>query len=303
MIRYIKRILVEPIRWYCRYSPIARGKGSLEKIGLKILGTIDVLIKSKEKTKFSLSFPRDKGWECIYFRGTCEEGTSQIMKKLLRKESIVLDVGANIGWYTTLAARYISAGECHSFEPVPFIFNELDQNCEINKVGRNVFLNQVALGKGRREVEMYTFDLLPHGHASLSSAVGAGESHSHKAKMISLNDYMRDNNINKIDLIKIDVEGAELDVLEGGGAIFELSNAPIWIFEMNKEAANKFGNSPEDLLKFLEKKGAYKFCKIRSAWGELVEMKSVNDYAHGDNVICVPVERKREWEIIKSLFK
>jgi len=256
-----------------------------------------VIASSQDKSKFILSFPEDVGWQDIYFYRMFEKGTTGILRRILEENSIVFDIGANIGWYTILMAKICTRGQCHAFEPVPFIFEKLRRNCFLNNLGDNLFLNQLALGEKETTVELHTFDGLSHAHSSLST-LGRDDYSIHKAYMTTIDEYIKTNAIKRIDFIKIDVEGAELSVLQGAKTVFYLDPPPIWVIEMNKETANKFGYSSTDLLRFLERHGSYGFYRIVGAWRDIVPMKSVEDYEHGDNVLCIPSARQDKLRIL-----
>ena len=66
----------------------------------------------------------------------------------MRPEDVVLDIGANFGWFTTLFAQWVGdAGRVHSFEPVPFIGDLTAETVALNGVGRHVDLNHFGLGQ------------------------------------------------------------------------------------------------------------------------------------------------------------
>src|SRR6266511_4198530 len=101
----LRRALVLPIRWYLRVVPLAYGRTRLMSLGARILGTGPHVVCSCDNRRFKLRFPRDCGWERLYFLRTFETGTTEALSKILRADDVTIDVGANIGWYTTLFAR------------------------------------------------------------------------------------------------------------------------------------------------------------------------------------------------------
>ncbi|MGF7117962.1 FkbM family methyltransferase [Methanobacterium oryzae] len=244
----------------------------------------ELITDSKDGRTFIFNFPRDYGAETVYLLGEYETETSNIFKKIIKKDDIIFDLGANYGWYTTLFAKLAYQGYCHAFEPIEWIFNSLKRNCRINHLD-NVFLNQLAVGDSIKEVEMFVFDELPHGHSSISN-YASNEYISSKSQMITLNNYISTNDIDKIDLIKCDIEGSELKMLEGATDLFELKKPPIWIFEMNKETSDALGFSPSAILEFLMQFYEYKFFSVENGWGKIKEMNDIYDYKDGDNVFC-----------------
>ncbi len=285
-----KKAIVSFISWYGQSFPIDFGKAKLQRAVLKILGIRQAVVTTREGNKLLFKFPEDRAWETAYFRGTYETGTTDLLKKILQSDDVVIDIGANVGWYTVLISKIVSRGHCFAVEPVPMMFQRAQENCRINGLTGNVTLSNLALGEKDGSVELYTFKNLPHGYSSLSSQGRSEYTVSH-AEMITLDHYLERERIGKLDLIKIDVEGAELSVLHGASGLLSRQEPPMWIMEMNKETAASFGHAPQELLAHLQSFGEYKFFRVVHAWGETLPMRSITDYEHGDNVLCVPVSR------------
>lgn len=279
------------IRLYCSTSPIEFGKGRFQKIGRSFLEGKTIQVPSKHGVSLELTFPEDAGWEMLFYRGTFETGTTEAFHKLLRKDDVIIDIGANLGWYTILASKIANQGTCHAFEPVPFIYKKLRRNCQINGLKNQVIFHNMALGDSEdSEVVLYTFKGLYHGHSSLST-LGREDYQESRVPMTTLDAYVNKNSINRIDLIKMDTEGAELKVLEGADQVLRRESPPIWVIELNKETSAKFGHTPTDLLDFMASKNDYRFYRIVRGWGRIKPMNSTSDYQNGDNVICLPASR------------
>jgi FkbM family methyltransferase len=231
--------------------------------------------------------PDDASWFSIYFDGNFETGTLELMKKVVRKDDVILDIGANLGWYTAHLSKLMDIQHCHAFEPVPEIFNKLKKHCEINGVNPKVSLHQCALGDKNGTIELHTFPDLPHGHSSISTLGKTNYVTSH-APMFTLDGFINEHKLDKIDFIKMDVEGAEALVLSGAEQLLKRENAPIWVIELNIETAASFGHTPADLLNTLLKYQDYDFYKVERGWGATRKMSSVRDYENGDNAVCVP---------------
>jgi FkbM family methyltransferase len=208
--------------------------------------------------------------------------------------NIFLDIGANIGWYTTLIAKTFPNSACHSFEPHPLIYSALSENVKVNNLN-NVSINNIGLSDSPGTATLNQFAGLGHGHSSIEK-VEKKVNNTFDIELTTLDSYIKENDIKNIDLIKIDVEGAELDVLRGSTSMMT-KNQPVWVIEMNKETAEKFHHQPQDLLRFLEKYNGYEYYRVQSAWGKVYRMESIDDYSHGDNVICIP---KNNIELIKK---
>jgi FkbM family methyltransferase len=293
----ISTALLRAARWYSRHIPLQKGKAPLQQALVKFLGPVELTAQADGAGEFLLRFPEDSGWEALYFEGTFETGTSRALLHLIRPDDVVFDIGANIGWFTILLAKKVIRGTCHAFEPQPSVFDRLCRVCALNKVENRVVLNQLALGDHEGSVELYSFKHLGSGHASMSS-LGRNDFTATSVPLLRVDTYLSKQGVSKVDLIKIDVEGAELGVLRGAQTLLHHPDPPIWILEMNIETAKVFGYVPADLLRLLQENGNYRFYRVVQGWGEVVPMKTTTDYEHADNVICVPESR---WDRLSFL--
>ena len=279
------------IRFYCSHSPIEFGKGRLQKIGRKYLYGKTLEVPTQHGVKVEITLPEDAGWEMLFYRRTFETGTTEAFTHLLRSDDVFLDIGANIGWYTLIASQLATDGEVHAFEPVPFIFDKLQRNWKLNQFKNNVHFNNFALGdKEDGKIEIYTFQGLYHGHSSLST-LDRDDYKASSVHMTTLDRYIIDNDVQRVDLIKMDTEGAELNVLEGAVELLKRKMPPIWVIELNTETSASFGHTPADVLDFIATHNDYRFYRIDRGWGKLQPMTSTRDYQNGDNAVCVPVVR------------
>jgi FkbM family methyltransferase len=245
------------------------------------------VVHAVDDRKFALRFPRDRGWEQLYFAGIWEAGTTEVLRRLLRSDDVTFDIGANLGWYTTLFALQAPGGHCHAFEPQPSVFEELVANCRLNGIEANVTLNNVGVADCQGSATIYDFRDLPHGHASLSPVLSR-PAQATACKITTIDEYRQAHSIERIDFVKVDVEGAELLVLKGSQSLFDLKPSPMWLLEINCDTSRAFGYVPLDLLQLLAARDDFRFFRIVAASGELLPMKRIDDCAHADNVLCVP---------------
>jgi len=270
---------------YCRLGPIAKGKSHVRKLGLSILGGGRVEAHSRHAPlRFDLTLPEDSPWAPVLFDGTFETGTLKAIKKILPRDGVTLDIGANLGWYAMHMAFW--SGECHAFEPVPLIFSKLRKNCELNGLGK-IQLNNLALSNHAGVATMHTFPGEPDGHSSMSD-LGHKNFQSCAVRTITLDSYVAGRRISRVDLVKLDVEGAEMLILRGASA-FLASSRTTWVIEINTRTSRAFGYKPASLLEFLLRFRKYEFHRVVGGWGKVRLMRSPNDYEHGDNVICIPI--------------
>lgn len=125
-----------------------------------------------------------------------------------KKIEVIFDIGANVGTFTILSSMLFSPKKIYSFEPVPTIFSCLEKNTAKLK---NVFLNNLAVSNFVGTSYM-NFD---ESNSSISSF--SSNSKGVSVSTTTLKDFVNQNNIKKIDLLKIDVESFESLVLDGCG--------------------------------------------------------------------------------------
>jgi FkbM family methyltransferase len=148
----------------------------------------------------------------LVFQGTYEKYTTVLFKRLVGKGMNVIDVGANIGYYTLLAAKLIGEkGKVFAFEPEPRNYALLLRNIELNGY-KNVIPQQKAVSNKAGKVKLFLDRLEPGAHSLYKVRQSAKEAIAVDA--ISLDEFFAGKE-SPIDIIKIDVEGAEMAVLLG----------------------------------------------------------------------------------------
>ena len=125
--------------------------------------------------------------------------------------NVVLDVGANKGYYTSLFSILVGRhGEVHSFEPVPESYKELlDLKTELD----NVFTNNLAVGQ-KCGAATINYDPFDSEKATLKDTTSSLPNR-HQTQVISIDEYVEKHELSNVDFIKCDVEGFELEVLHG----------------------------------------------------------------------------------------
>ncbi|MBD1847247.1 FkbM family methyltransferase [Cyanobacteria bacterium FACHB-63] len=196
----------------------------------------------------------------IYFMGTYEPIESYVFSQLLAPEMVVVDIGANIGQYTLLAATAIGEqGSVHSFEPVPKLFERMKSNVRRNQLS-NVRLNSVGIWQ---ETTAMQLGLLSdsENHCELYSVGFSSGINQVTATAIALDDYVREQNLHQIDLIKMDIEGAEYSALLGMKNTL-LSFYPTLLLEINRPALKNVGRTPEEIWQLMVEELKYDVYRI-----------------------------------------
>lgn len=125
----------------------------------------------------------------------------------IKRDDVIFDIGAHV-WYFSIYAAY-RAKQVHSFEPFYKNFIQLQENIKINDL-KNVVSNNIALGDSQGEVEFYEHQ----SHTGCHSLYKRGGIYNHiTVKKETLGQYMKEHNITKVNLLKLDCEGAEYEII------------------------------------------------------------------------------------------
>lgn len=175
------------------------------------------------------------------------EITKALLSEITVKEGdIMLDVGANIGWYALVFAK--QGVKVHAFEPDPLNFNLLNENIKINKLSDLVTSHPLAVSDKKSTMSLYLYPHRNRGRHSLNPNIGCKKI---DVQTITLNEFLEENQIDvtRIKLIKIDIEGHELPALQGARKILE--HVPNLLIEHGPEHIRKGGFIPNDIIDLL----------------------------------------------------
>jgi FkbM family methyltransferase len=183
--------------------------------------------------------PKMKGAAHFIYPGMCEFDEMAFVLHFLRPSELFVDIGANIGAYSVLAAGGVGA-EAVAFEPSPRTFSQLKRNIALNELGNRVKIKNVALGAVAGKIE-FTQELGTENHVVTGQARHAGATESIvvntlDAELVELNPR----------LIKIDVEGFETKVFESASGVLENRSLAGMIVERNG-SGTRYGHD-ENLL-------------------------------------------------------
>lgn len=189
----------------------------------------------------------------ILFQGYFEYRESALIRQLLGPGKVFLDVGANIGWHSLLAAEVVGkSGRVLAFEPVSVSYGRLCRNIELNNF-THVRAFQFGLSNRDEVISIYRCE---EDNSGANSLYGSEQQAPIERVGVKVGDaVLSDVQVSRIDLCKIDVEGAELDVLEGlSGALSEGKIKAI-VIEVNPVSLLRAGRRPEELISFLRSHG------------------------------------------------
>ena len=182
-----------------------------------------------------------------------EPQETQLLKKIIKKNSTVIDIGANIGYFTLLLAKLVGPdGKVFSFEPDPNNFSILEKNVKINGYS-NVILTQKAISDKTETTKLYLCKYSNGMHRIYQSEICEGYVEIESSK---LDDFFESVKFNgNIDFIKIDTEGSEVNVIRGIKNIINMNENIKILIEFEPWSIVQSGHSPKELLTEIENHG------------------------------------------------
>jgi FkbM family methyltransferase len=165
-----------------------------------------------------------------------ESKSREIFSLLSLSSNTVFDIGSYTGVYALVAAKSNKKLNISAFEPNPDLFSALEKNLKLNRI-RNVKSEQMALDDKPGEAYLY----LNHDiHTSIGSLIQSSTAGKKVlVRKTTLDIYCKNNLINSIDLMKIDVEGYETNVIQGGLSIIKISSPIILMESLTQETLEK----------------------------------------------------------------
>lgn len=230
----------------------------------------------------------------IFWMGRYSEDIGCLLDKMLSPGMTVLDVGANIGEITLLAAKRVgSQGKVFAFEPIDEIADQLDRHQRMNRLDQ-VVIERSALSDVENDgapIYLSCGQDVSDKHDGLGSLYGDENAGPplQRIHMTTLDRWVSTRpEVQRIDLIKIDIEGAELACLRGATRSL-VRFKPRIIVEIQDFTAKRAGYEAADILGFLAGFG-YEFSRIGKKGA--LDPIDVGDLGDFQNVLCTPREVK-----------
>jgi FkbM family methyltransferase len=262
---YLRTVPAHPGRWRLAVQAVALAP--VLRSYLK-----PVIVRTHEGFRLRVDGSSQTG-RILYATGRYEAATSAVITSRVKPGQLVVDVGANIGYFTVLAAHAVGRdGAVMAFEPNVDVRKRLEDNIRLNAL-TNVEVHGEALGERAGEVMLYVGPPTDTGLASLRALPG---SRTVRVPLVRFDDLARPGD-RPVRLIKVDVEGAEFAVIEG--MMHCLSrDRPDLIMEITDEYLQGLNASARVLYERLAALGYYMF-EIRDD-GRLEPIRTVDALAH-----------------------
>ncbi|MFY0607744.1 MAG: FkbM family methyltransferase [Cyclobacteriaceae bacterium] len=150
-----------------------------------------------------------------------ESGELNVLKKLkfiLPDNPIFFDVGANVGEYSILLNQHFTNATILAFEPVKNTYDLLSQNTSHTK---SIQAHHLGFGDQNHQAEIYSSSTNSHSSMVGRAHTTTEEIHTEEIELMRLSDFVLQHKIDRIDFLKIDVEGYEINVLRGAKELLQ----------------------------------------------------------------------------------
>lgn len=191
-------------------------------------------------------------------------GVAQCLRAVLREGMVVVDLGAHVGFYTILAAQAVGrSGRVYAFEPEPRNYLMLKKNVELNRL-ENVITANLAVCDREGSTALFL------GMSSVDHTLYCPKQDRNAitVKTVTLDAFFKDQPA-RVDVLRMNIEGAEPQVIHGMDNLLAANPHIILLTEFNPEAIQAAGSRPEDFLDEVVRRGFYISRIVDDAPGEL----------------------------------
>jgi len=290
----MKQLFHNLLKSYLRRFPLARGKTRIFSALWKPFSFGEyhreaTLLQANVKLSCDLTKFLQRQ---LYYFGSYEKAYCEYWIKFSRQAKIIFDIGANVGLYSLLAAATNASARIHAFEPTPEIAASLCENIQLNKL-QNILVNRLGVGNKSGQAFLKRFmggEDIYDGMNFISTEKSADA--NLPITVVTIDDYCRQNEIARIDLMKMDIEGGEYGALRGAKNLLESRAIGCIFLELVELHAKRFGHSTVEIKRLLTDAG-YQICTLHSGKLVSVPVEKIHD-GQDDNVIAFALDFSKE---------
>lgn len=186
-----------------------------------------------------------------YFPSTYESENFEFLTNNCKPGAVIIDIGAHIGLFSVIASQITGdTGKVYAFEPAPSTYELLQKTLSINHNRSVIEAFQKAVGKEPGKISFFVSDDEADNSNSLVNYKDDRPLHGIDVEVTSVDAFVKEKKINKLNFIKIDVEGAEYDTLQGAAETLQ-NLRPVCIVAIHPEPIKAKGDRLEDIYDFI----------------------------------------------------
>ena len=247
-------------------------------------GVVSVLMaETQSQFIWKMSDPRT-AIACLVVTGEYEPLETRILKHFAVNAGVVVDIGANVGYFAVELGKVLEKnGRLIAVEPIPESFEQLEANIQLNSIQDRVSCHQIAISDFHGSLTLYKPEVSGSSASSARNLHPTECSITVEVPVTTLDTLINSLNIQNCDLIKVDVEGAELMVIQG--ALDSVKKfKPVIFAELLRKWSAKFNYTPNELLEILLPLG-YRCFAVSE---QLPEIFEITDSTVETNFLFVP---------------
>jgi FkbM family methyltransferase len=227
-----------------------RGKPRLAEKVLRHSGTRE--LQCHPLKGLDIHLQRSQRIERLMWAGAYEREVVAFLKKQIQPNMTVLDVGANIGYISAIAAHLVGPdGLVHAFEPDPKCYARLELNL---RPFPRAHAHQLAISNGCETLPLHLSSNPEEDGWGTLLTDPSTDRQTIEVQVITLDDFCSRFGVSQTHLLKIDIEGNELRALQGARRIIERDH-PTIVTEINPVCLGWGGAKPADVIEFLKSFG------------------------------------------------
>lgn len=235
---------------------------------------LDIILTNQVKIR---CHPDSRAAATVLYCGLYDYHEMNFLLRYLRTEDSFLDIGANIGVYTLLAAAKIHTGTIHSFEALPKNYKRLQENLKLNQFNQ-VKTYELAISESTGKVALN----LAEGD-SMPFITKTATKNTITVPTNTLDNLLQDQSLTNLTLAKMDIEGAEILALKGAISLLKQQRPHVWILEIN-DTVNYFGHQKQDIVDLLNSYG-YELYSYNADTNQLSPITL--EQQEGNNVLAI----------------
>lgn len=222
----------------------------------------------------------------LYYLAWYEHRETNWIRARVRPDWVFFDVGANFGYYSLLVSHFSGReAEVYAFEPFAPNYRLLNRNKSLNGLDRlRTFKLALSGEDGEVEFLLPKGDNLGHGRILADASLATPERVVERVESTTLDSFVRKNGVERIDFVKVDIEGAEMLFLAGARETLRRLR-PVLMIECNLEGLAEFGTTGDAMLAAIHELGYDTFRLERTGLRPLDDAAAIDTYC---NLMCLP---------------